>query len=109
PENSVQVFSLKATLMMQNKLMLESGSINNITVIPGGKYFMTHSHNSDHFKIWSFNDWRLFRKVPRRKGPSLYGYDSVIVDVILDTNCSELIIVYQSGTIDVYDWYGIPD
>jgi len=109
PENSVQVFSLKEKMMIQNKLMLESGSINNIIVVPGGKHFMTHSHNSDHFKIWTFNDWKLIRKVPRRKVPGLYSSDSVIVDVILDADYSELIIVYQSGIIDVYDWYGIAD
>lgn len=105
PEDSVKIFSLTDNRMIQNKIMLESGAIRNITIIPGGKYFMTHSQNSDHFKIWTFNEWKLYKKVPIRKEPS----SSDIVDVILDDKNSEFIIVYRSGTIDVYDWYGIAD
>jgi len=105
PENSVKVFSLKDNRMIQSKIMLESGTIRNITIIPGGKYFMTHSQNSDHFKIWTFDEWKLYKKVPIRKEPN----SSDIADVIFDDKHSELIIIYRSGTIDVYDWYGVED
>ena len=105
PENSVKVFSFAENRMIQSKIMLESGDIRNITIIPGGKYFMTHSHNSDHFKIWTINDWKLFKKVPIRKEQN----SSDIADVILDDKHAEFTIVYRSGTIDVYDWYGIDD
>jgi hypothetical protein len=85
--------------------MLESEKIRNITFIPGDKYFLTYSSGSDHFKIWTLGDWKLYKKVPIRKEPN----SSDIADVIIENKSSELLILYRSGAVDVYDWYGIND
>jgi WD40 repeat protein len=102
-ENSIKVFSITNNSLIQHRIMLESGIISNITFIPGDKYFMTHSSGSDHFKIWTLGDWKLYKKVPIRKEPN----SSDVADVIIDNKSSELLILYRSGAVDVYDWYGI--
>jgi WD40 repeat protein len=102
-ENSIKVFSMTSNSLIQKNIMLESGIIKNITFIPGGKYFMTHAQNSDHLKIWKINEWKLYSKVPIRKEPN----SSDIADVIILDKSSELLIIYKSGVIDVYDWCGI--
>ncbi len=102
PENSVKVFSLSGNDFIKHKLMLESEVIDNITLVPDSNYFMTHSKNSEHLKIWALNEWKLVKKVPIKLQPF-----NNMAEIIINNKSSEMFIFYQSGIIDVYDWYGI--
>lgn len=99
PENLIKVYSLEQNCLISTRLMLESDRIDNLTLLDSG-YFISHSVNSDHLKVWKSGDWMLHTRLPLR-------INSEINNILFTSNEKELLVIYTAGVIDVYDWFGI--